>query len=76
MSILKFLSGKKSYIVMGMTFVIGGLHALGYIDDHMFLSLMGMFAGLGLGSLKSGQVAQGEKIEEKINQVESKVDCK
>lgn len=49
MKLLKFLQGKKSYLVALAIFVVGGLEALGYpVADGVFAIL----TGLGLYSLR------------------------
>jgi hypothetical protein len=48
--ILEFLQGKKTYIVMGITFVLGGLTAVGIEIPPIVYVVLG---GLGLGAIKS-----------------------
>ena len=48
---MTFLKGKKTYIVAGVTFVLGGLTALGYVIPVWVYPLLG---SLGLGTLRAG----------------------
>ena len=50
-NLIALISGKKTYIVAGVTFILGGLQAVGYpIPDFVF-PLLG---ALGLGALRAG----------------------
>lgn len=49
-----FLSGKKTYIVAIICFVVGGLQALGYIDAGLATKIDLILAPLGLAFLRSG----------------------
>lgn len=51
---LACLKGKKTYIVAGLIFILGGLKALGLIDDEAYLVLIGLFNAAGLASLRNG----------------------
>lgn len=50
MKLLKYLKGKKTYLVAGIVFVLGGLEALGYAVPQELYVLLG---GLGLYTLRS-----------------------
>lgn len=50
---LACLKGKKTYIVAGLIFILGGLKALGLIDDEAYLVLIGLFNAAGLASLRN-----------------------
>ena len=51
--IVQFLKGKKSYIVAAVTFVIGGLQAVGYPIPEWVFPLLG---AAGLSTLRSGMI--------------------
>lgn len=48
MAVLKFLRGKKTYILVGAAFVVAGLHLIGVIDEDSANTALGV---LGLGSI-------------------------
>jgi len=52
-AIIKFLSGKKTYIIGTLVFILGGLQALGYDVPSDVFSFLG---GLGLITLRSAIV--------------------
>jgi hypothetical protein len=49
--IIKYLEGKKTYIVAAIVFVLGGLQAIGYPVPEYVYPLLG---ALGLGTLRAG----------------------
>jgi hypothetical protein len=51
---MKFIRGKKTYIVAVMMALAAGLKALGILDPVMYEALMGMLAALGFGALRAG----------------------
>lgn len=51
MKTVEFLKGKKTYIVGAVTFILGGLQALGYPIPAEVYALL---AGLGLAALRAG----------------------
>lgn len=48
---MEFLNGKKTYLVVGATFILGGLSATGVTIPLWIYSLL---AATGLGSLRAG----------------------
>ncbi len=50
-AIIQWLDGKKTYIIYGVTFILGGLKALG-IEVPVWL--LGMLASLGLITMRAG----------------------
>jgi len=48
---LKWLQGKKAYIIMAALFVLGGLQANGIVIPDWVYAILG---GLGLGTLRAG----------------------
>lgn len=53
-NVLKFLSGKKSYITFGIAFVLGGLAAVGVIDQETVIKVNLFLVPLGLGFIRAG----------------------
>jgi len=47
------LSGYKSYLVAAAMVVLAGLHAQGYINDSLFVTLQGVLLGGGVAALRS-----------------------
>jgi len=53
--IIEWLKGKKTYIIMGVTFVLGGLAAVGIaVPEWVFAILL----SLGLGAARAGSVKE------------------
>lgn len=50
-TILSLIEGKKTYIIAGITFIIGGLQAVGYPIPEYIYPLLG---AMGLGALRAG----------------------
>ena len=55
---LKWLKGKKTYLVMAVTFVLGGLSTCGV---EVPTWVYGVLAGAGLGSLRAGVAGTGRQ---------------
>ena len=51
------LKGKKTYLIMAVIAVLGGLKALGYIDDGLYMMLIGILAPAGVMALRAGMNA-------------------
>lgn len=51
---MAFLSGKKTYLVAIIAFVVGGLQALGYMDAGLATKIDLILAPLGLAFLRAG----------------------
>ena len=51
---MSFLSGKRTLIVAIIAFVMGGLHALGYVDQDLLVKADLILAPLGLAFLRLG----------------------
>jgi hypothetical protein len=47
----KSLEGYRTYIIMGIIFISGGLKALGYIDDSVYENILKLFGPLGIITL-------------------------
>lgn len=47
------LSGYKTYICAALLVVIAGLHAMGYINQTVFETLIGLVSGGGLAALRA-----------------------
>ena len=50
-NLIALISGKKTYIVAAVTFVLGGLQAVGYPVPEYVYPILG---ALGLGALRAG----------------------
>jgi hypothetical protein len=50
----EMLSGYKTYIIAGLIAVAAGAHYLGYIDNALYETVVGLLAGGGLASLRAG----------------------
>ena len=51
---IKFLKGKKTYIVMFLGVIANGLVAMGYIPESMLSTINSVLGFLGLGALRDG----------------------
>lgn len=51
---MKFINGKKTYIVAITMALAAGLKALGILDPVTYEAVMGMLAALGFGALRAG----------------------
>lgn len=51
---MKFISGKKTYVVAFAMALAAGLKALGILDPVTYEAVMGMLAALGFGALRAG----------------------
>jgi hypothetical protein len=48
------LSGYKTYLSAGAIVVVAGMHALGYISDGTYQTLIGLLGAGGLAALRAG----------------------
>ena len=48
------LEGKKTYIVAGIVFILGGLKALGLVDEGIYSALIAFLLPVGLVTLRMG----------------------
>ena len=55
---MNFLSGKKTYILMAVLFVAGGLKALGMLDENTYMMLFSLLVPAGLVTLRMGMPAK------------------
>lgn len=51
---IKFISGKKTYLVAAVMAVVSGLKIFGVIEPVTYESIMGILAALGFGALRAG----------------------
>jgi hypothetical protein len=51
---IKFINGKKTYIVVGVMVVVSGLKIFGIIEPVTYESVMGILTALGFGALRAG----------------------
>ena len=51
---MSFLSGKKTYIIAVIAFILGGLQALGVVDASLVTKIDLILAPLGLAFLRAG----------------------
>jgi len=58
---LKFLAGKKTYIVAILMGVVAALEAGGVIDAEMRVTILSILAALGLGTLRAAIPTTPEK---------------
>lgn len=49
--VMSAIEGKKTYIIAGVTFILGGLQAIGYPVPEYVYAILG---ALGLGALRAG----------------------
>ena len=51
---LRWLQGKRTYLVALIMFVVAILRALGLIETSVYEAVMGLLAALGFGALRAG----------------------
>lgn len=51
---MNWLSGKKTYILMAVLFICGGLKAVGYMDDKTYMDIYSFLVPAGLVALRMG----------------------
>lgn len=56
----EFLSGKKTYIVMGLGILVNGAAYMGVIDDKMVGSIDTILMFAGLGTIRAGIAKAGK----------------
>jgi len=60
MDMLKgLLDGKKTYLLSALSFVVGGLWAVGLMDDKTALALLAMSGSAGMAALRAGVTKSG-----------------
>jgi hypothetical protein len=47
--------GYRTYICAALMVVAAGLHALGYFDDALYQTFIGLFGGAGLAALRAAK---------------------
>ena len=51
---LKLLKGYRTYIIAAALFVLGGLRALGYVDEATYQTAFSLLVPAGLATLRAG----------------------
>lgn len=52
--IMEFLNGKKTYITFGIAFILGGLSAVGIVDQETVIKVNLFLGPLGLAFMRAG----------------------
>ena len=52
--IKKYLSGKKTYIVVAVGVIVNGLFSMGYIDESTVKTIDAVLVFVGLGTIRAG----------------------
>ncbi len=52
-SVIEFLQGKKTYIIMCVGIIVNGMFAMDVIDEKTLMLLDGVIVALGLGTIRA-----------------------
>ena len=56
---MQWLSGRKTYLVAALMGVLAMARTLGWLDEQSYQTVLGLLAGLGLGTLRAGVTKSG-----------------
>ena len=70
----KYLQGHKTQILSVLTVMLSAVYSMEWIDQKLYLTLLGLFGGGMASTLRHGMQTEGETVVAEVAKVETKVD--